>query len=101
MLVTLILHYGEMYINSEYIPVIKNHLGEGISTAYGVTQGRKPSTYLYSLYVAHMPGELHDQNTDFVDPFDKILLTLASSQTILHCMLITLTHLNINCIVCW
>ena len=61
---------AKMYINSEYIPVIKNHLGEGISTAYGVTQGRKSSTYLYSFYVARMPDELHDQNTDFMDPFN-------------------------------
>ena len=47
---------AKMYINSEYIPVIKNHLGEGISTAYGVTQRCKSSTYLYSFYVAHMPA---------------------------------------------
>ena len=61
---------AKLYINSEYIPVIKNRLGEGISTAYGVTQGRKSSTNLYSFYVAEMPDELHDQNIDFMDPFN-------------------------------
>ena len=61
---------AKMYINSEYIPVIKNRLGDGINTAFGVTQGRKSSTNLYSFYVSDMPDVLYDQHDDFMDPFN-------------------------------
>ena len=74
-----------MYINSEYIPVINNRVGKGISTAYGVTQGGKSSTNLYSFFVADMPDELNELIL-------WIHLTLACSQTTLHYMLIPSTH---------
>ena len=61
---------AKMYINSEYIPVIKNRLGDGINTAFGFTQGRKSSTNLYSFYVSDMPDVLYDQHADFMDPFN-------------------------------
>ena len=38
----------KMYMNSEYITVERNRLGEVINTTYGVTQGRKSSTHIYS-----------------------------------------------------
>ena len=61
---------AKMYMNSEYIPVAKNRLGDGISTSFGVTQGRKSSTNLYSFHVSDMPDVLSDQHQDFMDPFN-------------------------------
>ena len=47
----------------------KNYLSEGISTNYGVTQGRRSSGSLFSFYVSDMPESINDtQYDDFMDP---------------------------------
>ena len=46
---------ANMFKTSTYFPKSnKNHLSEGISTDYGVTQGRRSSGSLFSYYVADM-----------------------------------------------
>ena len=61
---------GKMFTTSTYYPKSnKNYLSEGITTDYGVTQGRRSSGSLFSFYVSDMPDALNDtQYDDFMDP---------------------------------
>ena len=63
-----------MFSTSTYYPKSnRNRLSEGISTDYGVTQGRRSSGSLFSYYVSDMPKAVGDVSyEDFMDP-----LTLA------------------------
>ena len=57
-----------------------NRLGEVINIAYGVTQGRKSSTRIYSFHVSDMPKSLDKHKKDFMDPHN--LGQLADDTTI-------------------
>ena len=59
-----------MFSTSTYYPKSnKNRLSEGISTDYGVTQGRRSSGSLFSFYVSDMPRAVGDvPYDDFMDP---------------------------------
>ena len=47
----------------------KSYLSEGISTDYGVTQGRRSSGSLFSFFVSDMPQALNNvEYDDFMDP---------------------------------
>ena len=63
-----------MFSTSTYYPKSnRNRLSEGISTDYGVTQGRRSSGSVFSYYVSDMPKAVGDVSyEDFMDP-----LTLA------------------------
>ena len=63
-----------MFSTSTYYPKSnKNRLSEGISTEFGVTQGRRSSGSLFSYYVSDMPRAVGDvRYDDYMDP-----LTLA------------------------
>ena len=59
-----------MFSTSTYYPKSnKNRLSEGISTDFGVTQGRRSSGSLFSYYVSDMPSAVGDvPYDDFMDP---------------------------------
>ena len=59
-----------MLSTSTYYPKSnKNRLSEGISTDYGVTQGRRSSGSLFGYYVSDMPRAVGDITyDDFMDP---------------------------------
>ena len=61
---------GDMFMTSTYYPKSnKNYLSEGITTDYGVTQGRRSSGSLFSFYVSDKPEALNDIHyNDFMDP---------------------------------
>ena len=57
-------------------------LGEAIVTKYGVTQGRKSSSHLFSFYVTDMASALDNVNiNDYMDPY--IIAQLADDTTII------------------
>ena len=74
---------ANMYMVTEYLPRLKsNKLGESIKTKYGVTQGRKSSSTIFSFYVSDMAKSLDNIVTfDFMDPFN--LAQLADDTSIL------------------
>ena len=53
-----------------YHPKVNSQrLGEGITSNYGVTQGRKSSANLFSFYLSDMSTAFDcDTNTDFMNP---------------------------------
>ena len=61
---------SNMFTTSTYFPKSnKNYLCNGITTDYGVTQGRRSSGSFFSYYVSDMPKALNDiQYNDFMDP---------------------------------
>ena len=61
---------ANMFQTSTYYPKSnKNYLSDGITTDFGVTQGRRSSGSLFSFYVSDMPEALNDiQYDDFMDP---------------------------------
>ena len=61
---------AKMLTTTTYYPKSnKNYLSEGISTDYGVTQGRRSSGSLFGFYVSDMPEALNDiEYDDFMDP---------------------------------
>ena len=61
---------AKMFTTLTYYPKSnKNYLSEGITTDYGVTQGRRSSGSLFSFYVSDMPEALNNtQYNDFMDP---------------------------------
>ena len=63
---------ANMYIVTEYLPKLKgNKLGDSIKTRYGVTQGRKSSSTIFSFYVSEMPNSLDNvDSSDFMDPYN-------------------------------
>ena len=63
---------ANMYIVTGYLPRLRgNKLGEIITTKYGVTQGRKSSSTIFSFYVSDMAKSLDNITTyDFMDPFN-------------------------------
>ena len=67
---------SKMYVESFYAPKIdSNHLGDSICTRYGVTQGRRTSTNLFSFFISDMRNALFGLNThDFFEPFNLIQL---------------------------
>ena len=67
---------SKMYVESFYAPKInRNQLGDNICTRYGVTQGRRTSTNLFSFFVSDMHNALLRLDThDFLDPFNLIQL---------------------------
>ena len=53
-----------MYDITYYTPKINNHAyGESISTYYGVTQGRKTSTNVFSFNTSDMPSHITVKST--------------------------------------
>ena len=67
---TLTTAIAKMFSTSTYYPKAnKNYLSNGITTDYGVTQGRRSSGSLFSFYVSDMPNALKkDEYDDFMDP---------------------------------
>ena len=61
---------ANMFRTSTYYPKAnRNYLSDGITTDYGVTQGRRSSGSLFSFYVSDMPEALNvNQYDDFMDP---------------------------------
>ena len=61
---------SNMFTTSTYFPKSnKNYLSNGITTDYGVTQGRRSSGSFFSYYVSDMPKALNDMEyTDFLNP---------------------------------
>ena len=61
---------AKMLTTTTYYPKSnRNYLSEGISTDYGVTQGRRSAGSLFSFYVSDMPEALNDISyDDFMDP---------------------------------
>ena len=61
---------SNMFTTSTYFPKSnKNYLSNGITTDYGVTQGRRSSGSFFSYYVSDMPKALNDiKYNDFMDP---------------------------------
>ena len=61
---------SKMFMTSTYYPKSnKNYLSDGITTDYGVTQGRRSSGSLFSFYVSDMPDALNNtEYNDFMDP---------------------------------
>ena len=61
-----------MFTTSTYYPKVGPcSLGEGITTDYGVTQGRCSSGSLFSFYVSDMPSAFENTVTeDFMDPYN-------------------------------
>ncbi len=61
---------SNMFMTSTYYPKSnKNYLSDGITTDYGVTQGRRSSGSFFSYYVSDMPNAVNDkQYDDFMDP---------------------------------
>ena len=59
-----------MFQTSIYYPKSnKNYLSKGITTDYGVTQGRRSSGNLFGFYVSDMPESLSITSyDDFMDP---------------------------------
>ena len=63
---------AKMFSRSTYFPKTGvNSLGEGITTDYGVTQGRRSSGNLFSFYMSDMSSAFHNIDTnDFMDPYN-------------------------------
>ena len=63
---------AKMFTTSTYYPKVNPcSLGEGITTDYGVTQGRCSSGSLFSFYVSDMPSAFENTVTeDFMDPYN-------------------------------
>ena len=61
---------AKMLTTTTYYPKTnRNFLSEGISTDYGVTQGRRSSGSLFGFYVSDMPEALNNNEyDDFMDP---------------------------------
>ena len=60
---------AKMYDSTSYLPMINNKIGNKITTAYGVTQGRNSSPDSYSFYVSDMPNCTDElPNIDYMDP---------------------------------
>ena len=61
---------ANMFTTTTYHPKSnKNYLNEGITTDYGVTQGRRSSGSLFGFYVSDMPEALNDtEYDDYMDP---------------------------------
>ena len=59
-----------MFRTSTYYPKTnKNYLSKGITTDFGVTQGRRSSGSIFSFYVSDMPDSLKDDEyDDFMNP---------------------------------
>ena len=74
---------ANMYIVTEYLPRLRrNKLGASITTKYGVTQGRKSSSTIFSFYDSDMAKSLDNITTyDFMDPFN--IAQLADDTTII------------------
>ena len=73
---------SDMYEESLYVPKINcNTLGDNISTKYGVTQGKRSSTNLFSFYVSDMNVSLRNFHDNFLDPYN--LLQLADDTSLI------------------
>ena len=76
--------------------MINNNIGNKITTAYGVTQGRNSSLDIYSFYVSDMPN-CTDQlpNIDYMDPHN--IAQLADDTIVLASDLHSLKN-KVNCL---
>ena len=62
---------ASMFSESHYIPKTEGCMvGDLIRTFYGVAQGRKSSTNLFSFLIREMPRSITENPTDFMDPFN-------------------------------
>ena len=62
---------SKMFRSTTYIPSTNNKLCKGITTSYGVAQGRNSSPDLYSFAVSDMGSCANSLETkDFIDPFN-------------------------------
>ena len=76
-----------MFSTSTYYPKSnRNRLSEGISTDYGVTQGRRSSGSLFSYYVSDMPRAVGDVPYD--DYMDPLTLAQLADDTALYAELL-------------
>ena len=74
---------AKTFKESTYYPKInKTQIGEGITTYFGVTQGRSSSANLFSFYVSDMPSAFNNLDiSDYMDPYN--LAQLADDTTII------------------
>ena len=63
---------AKMFTTSTYYPKVgSSNLGEGITTEFGVTQGRCSSGNLFSFYVSDMHSAfINTVTNDFMDPYN-------------------------------
>lgn len=57
-----------MYSETSYVPKMdNNHLGDEISTKYGVTQGKSSSCDIFSFYTSDMPQSFEDHEQNIIN----------------------------------